>query len=116
MTSINELEIEELDRELAQLTAELKVETKELKKNTDTLGIEFKKIDALRDSLEMLHMENEDLKQRLSITEAKHEQSVALFKDMIKKRDDSLKNLLQEVKDLNEKFNGLKVNLEVTNT
>lgn len=51
-----------------------------------------------------MRSENQDLKERLSTAETKHDEFVASFKKFMEKRDDALKFLLQEVKTLKEKM------------
>lgn len=111
MTTINDDEIERLNKEIEEITGELKEQTDDLKANTDTLERDFEQFKDVNDELELLRMDNEELKQRLLTAEEQHEYFVNALRATIKKRDDLLKSLLQEVKILNTKINEIRSSL-----
>ncbi len=79
-----------------------------LNKEADGLETDIKKLKNVYEELDLLKLENEDLKERLTNSETKHNEFVTSFSEFMKKRDDALKFLLQEVKNLNDKINGIR--------
>lgn len=107
MININDEDITQFDKEIEGLTNELA----ELKTNTDGLKNDLNQFKDINEELELLRMENEELKERLAATENQHTEFVASFKEFMKKRDDAIKFLLQEVKELNGKMNEMRSSL-----
>lgn len=75
-----------------------------INEEVDALGNDLKEFKNVYEELGQLRSENQDLKERLITAETKHDEFVASFKKFMEKRDDALKFLLQEVKNLKGKM------------
>jgi hypothetical protein len=93
------------------LIPEIKQQLILLNQETNGLETEIQQLKNVYEELELLKVENDDLKQRLISTEEQHADFVASFKEFMKKRDDALRYLLQEVKTLKTKMNELRASL-----
>ena len=97
------INIEETD-----LIPEIEQQLALINKETDALEIDLKAFKNIYEELDLLKLENEDLKKRLIAAETKHDEFVASFKKFMEKRDDALKFLLQEVKNLKAKMSEIR--------
>ncbi len=94
------------------LIPEIKQQLLLLNQETNGLESEIQQLKNVYDELESLRSENEDLKQRLVAAEEQHNEFVSSFKEVMKKRDEALRYLLQEVKGLKVKMNELRSSLK----
>jgi regulator of replication initiation timing len=93
------------------LMPEIKERIELLNQEANSLEIEISKLKNVYEELDSLKLENEDLKKRLTDSKTQHNEFVASFKEIMKKRDDALRYLLQEVKTLSAKMNEIKASL-----
>lgn len=93
------------------LMPEIKERIELLNQEANNLEIEISKLKNVYEELDSLKLENEDLKRRLTDSETQHNEFVASFREIMKKRDDALRYLLQEVKTLSAKMNEIKASL-----
>jgi regulator of replication initiation timing len=100
-----------IDIEENDLTSEIRERIEFLNQEANHLEKEISQFKNVYEELDSLKLENEDLKKRLSDSEEQHNEFVASFKEIIKKRDEALRYLLQEVKTLGAKMNDIKVSL-----
>jgi hypothetical protein len=101
LIDINKTDIEQLDKEIIQLTCELKTEIKDLKEYIKPL----EKIEDVSEKLELLRKENDTL-----------DKSANSLRDILQKQDEALNNLLQEVKKLNVKLNEVRFSITHKNS
>ncbi len=103
--------LDEIDFAEVDLIPEIKQQLILLNQETNGLETEIKQLKNVYEELELLKLENKNLKQRLFSAEEQHAQFVISFKEFMKKRDDALCYLLQEVKGLKVKMNELRSSL-----
>jgi len=108
MINDNNDEILLLDQEIEDQIKELEVQTTELKTHANALEAEIGTSSSLSEELALLKIENEELKQRLTMMESGHDDFVSVFKEVMQKRDKALKYLLEEVTGLNEKMKNIR--------